>query len=426
MRLLIFSELFLVLIILLLVGYLIRHLIFTYTVLFKERVHPGYMTHAGDYQPTVTMLIPAKNEERVIGQLLHRITQFTYPKEKLEVIVINDGSTDSTGEVVERYSAAHPYIHVLNRQNGNVKAGALNEALGYAKNEIIACFDADYYPQRDIIEKLTSSFIDPEVGIVQGRVTVLNEGSTIVTRLVTLERIAGYKVDQQGRDELGLIPQYGGTVGAIRKSLLKQTNGWDTKILAEDTDLTFSALLLGYKIRYVEEAECYEEAVETWGAYIHQRERWAQGHMAAAVKHFFPMWKSGYLSFKEKLDGSFLLLIYFLPFLIGLGWFIGLLTFPFYEGSAFWYTYYLVYFSFMFSSVGNFAPFFEVGAAAYLDRRSRMFWMVPFLFVAYVVNVYISTKAFFLLILNHPSGKTPEWKKTYHNGNSYDGSGLGI
>jgi cellulose synthase/poly-beta-1,6-N-acetylglucosamine synthase-like glycosyltransferase len=96
---------------------------------------------------------------------------------------------------------------------------------------------------------------------------VLNEPQNIVTRLVALERIGGYRVDQEARDSLGLITRFGGTVGGFRRTVLESTGGWDENILAEDADLTFRVYLAGYKVKYVADAECYEETVESWRAY---------------------------------------------------------------------------------------------------------------------------------------------------------------
>jgi len=265
------------------ITYLIRHYIFTFAVL-KNAQKPKNSTTIRNitHQPSVSILIPAHNEEKVIGRLLQRLTELTYSKDKMQVIVIDDASTDKTGRIVEEYSKTYSYIEVIHRnkeEGGRGKASALNAGLEHAKNEIILCFDADYYPQRDIIEKLASVFSDPCVGAVQGRVTVLNEPQNIVTRLVALERIGGYRIDQQARYTLELIPQFGGTVGGFRRSLLKSLGGWDESILAEDTDLTFRAYLSGYKVCYVNDAECYEEAVENWRDYWKQRYRWAKGHM---------------------------------------------------------------------------------------------------------------------------------------------------
>lgn len=197
-------------------AYLIRHYIFTITVLKSAQKPKRTATVANaSFQPVVSILIPARNEEKVIGRLLQRMTELTYPKDKTQIIVIDDGSTDETGNITEEYSKNYSFIKVIHRDKkhgGLGKASALNVSFKYAKGEIILCFDADYYPQRDIIEKLTREFDNPKVGAVQGRVVVLNEPQNMVTRLVALERIGGYRVDQEARDSLGLIAQFGGTV----------------------------------------------------------------------------------------------------------------------------------------------------------------------------------------------------------------------
>ena len=196
-------------------AYLARHYIFTLTALYPQKGHPHHTPNDTAYQPTVSVLIPARNEEKVIRRILQRMTELTYPKEKLEVIVIDDASTDQTSEIAEEFAKEHEYIKVAHRSpedGGKGKPAALNHGLKYVTREIVCCFDADYYPQRDILEKLTVCFKDPKVGAVQGRVTVLNEPNTLVTRLVALERTGGYRVDQFARDSLGLIPQFGGTI----------------------------------------------------------------------------------------------------------------------------------------------------------------------------------------------------------------------
>jgi len=195
--------------------YLVRHYVFSLTALYRRKGQMNYTFHGLDFRPKVSILIPARNEEAVLGRLLHRITALTYPKDKLEVIIVNDSSTDDTGRVAQEFSRMYSYFKVIHRASsdgGNGKSRALNEGLKHATGEILFCFDADYYPQVDIIEKLTAYFVDPEVGAVQGRVTVLNENATVVSRLVAIERVGGYRVDQLARDNLSLIPQYGGTV----------------------------------------------------------------------------------------------------------------------------------------------------------------------------------------------------------------------
>lgn len=207
-------ETIFIFLVLFLAAYLVRHYVFTIAVLYRRK-KPIYKDNKESFQPKVSILIPARNEETVIGRLLQRLCELTYPKEKLEIIVIDDASKDKTGEIAEAFAKTYAFIKVLHCDSvngGRGKPRALNEALDYVNGEIVYCFDADYYPQRDIIERFNEHFRDPAVGIVQGRVTVLNESVSLVTRLVALERIAGYRVDQKARQDLGLVPQYGGTI----------------------------------------------------------------------------------------------------------------------------------------------------------------------------------------------------------------------
>jgi cellulose synthase/poly-beta-1,6-N-acetylglucosamine synthase-like glycosyltransferase len=402
-------------------AYMIRHYIFTLTVLRNARKHektavPRDMI----YQPTVSILIPAHNEERVIGRLLQRLTELLYPKDKTQVVVIDDVSADSTGKIVDEYSEKYGYITALHRnkrEGGRGKASALNAGFKCSHGEIIICFDADYYPQRDILEKLVRVFADPKVGAVQGRVTVLNEPQNIVTRLVALERIGGYRIDQEARDSLGLIPQFGGTVGGFRRSLLEQLGGWDESVLAEDTDLTFSVYLKGYKVRYINDAESYEEAVENWHDYRKQRYRWAKGHMQCFFKHWLNVLKSKNLTIKEKIDGLFLLNTYFMPVFTLFAWIIGVLLFflRFSQLLGILWTFVPIT---LYSFVGNFAPFFEVGIGTYLDGRTRASWLIPLLLLTFLYNVPICTKALIDLFLSKIDGKKKHnWDKTNHSGN---------
>jgi cellulose synthase/poly-beta-1,6-N-acetylglucosamine synthase-like glycosyltransferase len=409
----------------LMIAYLLRHYIFTLSVLRNAQKRTKTTTAENTaYQPTVSILIPAHNEERVIRRILHAMTELTYPKDKMQIIVIDDASTDNTGDIAEHYSQMSNYIKVIHRDKkngGQGKASALNAGSKHVKGEIIFCFDADYYPQRDILEKLTKEFADPQVGVVQGRITVLNESQNMVTRLVALERIGGYGIDQQARNNLGLITQFGGTVGGIRRNLLERLGGWDESILAEDTDLTFRVYLAGYKVRYVNDAECYEEAVESWRAYWKQRYRWAKGHMQCAFKHSLKVLKSNNLRLKEKIDGFLLLGVYFMPVLVLLSLLIGtpllFLKSSQYQ-SLLWAS---IPFS-LYSFVGNFAPFFEVGIGAYLDGRTRAQWLIPLLIFTFLYNIPICTKALVDLVVSKIFGRNSNhWTKTAHsgNGNSY-------
>ena len=406
------------------IAYLVRHYVFTLTVLRKAKIAKRNAVVASKYEPTVSILIPARDEGQVIGRLLQRMAELTYPKDKLQVITIDDASSDSTGRIADEYAHKYAFIKVLHRENSNGgkgKASAMNAGFKYATGEIILCFDADYYPQKDIVENLVKEFADPNVGAVQGRVVVLNEPQNMITRLVALERIGGYRVDQEARNDLGLIAQFGGTVGGFRRSVLECLRGWDESILAEDTDLTFRVYLAGYKVRYVVDAECYEEAVDNWKAYRQQRYRWARGHMQCFFKHSLNVLKSKNLRLREKIDGLLLLNVYFMPLVVLLSFIIGIPLIFFGSSTlvgAIWFSVPISFYSF----VGNFAPFFEVGIGAYLDGRTRAQLLIPLLIFTFVYNIPICAKAFLDLFTSKIKRKNRSvWVKTSHlgNGNGY-------
>jgi len=241
---------------------------------------------------------------------------------------------------------------------------------------------------------MAAFFIDPEVGGVQGRISVLNEPETLVTRLVALERIGGYRVDQLARDDLQLVPQLGGTVVGVRRSLIEYLGGWDANMLAEDTDLTFRIYLAGW----------------------HQRSRWAKGHMQCAFKHLGPLIRSRNLRLSEKIDGFFLLNVYFVPILVGLAWILGAALCLFQPPQRMPFFWVPISIS-VYSAVGNFAPFFEVAIGAYLDRRRRIYWLMPLLLLSFLYNMLICSKALLDLCVSRVVGnKRLTWRKTLHSG----------
>lgn len=408
-------------------AYLVRHFVFTLAVL-RNSAQKMRRTEVNIHSlPTVSIMIPAHNEEQVISRILRRMAELDYPKARLQIIVIDDASTDNTGILVNQFASNDSSVEIMRRtakEGGKGKAAALNAGLKLARNDIIICFDADYYPQVDILRKLAAPFGDPKVGLVQGRVTVLNEPHNLVTRLVALERVGGYRVDQQARETLQLIPQFGGTVGGIRRSLLLSLGGWNESTLAEDTDLTFRVALAGFKTCYVNAAECYEEAVENWHAYWRQRYRWARGHMQCAFRHSRAVLTSKRLTLREKVDGLLLLNLYFMPVVALLLWVTFIPLFLLETGSS---SQSSVIASAvvpipLYSFVGNFAPFFEVGVGSYLDGRSRAQWLMSLLVFVFLYNIPICTKALIDLLVSKVLRKeNSRWDKTVHsgNGNSY-------
>jgi cellulose synthase/poly-beta-1,6-N-acetylglucosamine synthase-like glycosyltransferase len=407
-------QLLFALLALVMITYLLRHYAFTTTVLRYGRDPKNVHENATDPQPPVSVIIPAHNEEKVIGTLLQRIIELNYPKEKLDVIVINDASTDATEKIIEKYAKQHSHIRLMCRHTATTKAAALNEAIKHTKGELVYFFDADYVPSHDFIEKANQAFLNPKVGCAQTNIKVSNE-TTTVSKVVSLERIGSYRVDQLARHILGLVPQFGGTAGGIRRSLLESIGGFNEKALTEDTDLTMRIYLQGHKVAYIVDTGSYEEAVENWRSYWHQRKRWATGHMQCALKHLWPLIKSRNLTLKEKIDGFLLLNIYSVPVLIGLGWLLA--GFCLFLGIELWTGETALIVTLAYLIAGNVAPLSGVLVGAILNKRLKLCRYIPILMLAFLLNVFICTKALIDIVIAKICRKPPaKWNKTTHNG----------
>src|ERR1051326_1546133 len=232
----------------------VRDYCFTVNRVLGRLRHPYVDIETADW-PTVTVFIAAHNEEAVIADCMRALLDVDYPADKLVIVPVNDRSTDRTREIIDDFVQRYPgRITPFHRSGGKPgKAAALKDAMMYIKGQVFLVFDADYIPGKALIRQLVSPFFDPEVGSVMGRVVPINVGKKLLTRLLDLERSGGYQVDQQARMNLGLVPQYGGTVAGVRKSALDEIGGWTENTLAEDTDLTRS-----------EEGRVWEEGGSRW------------------------------------------------------------------------------------------------------------------------------------------------------------------
>lgn len=413
----------LLLILFLLLAYTLRHYHFTLNRLFGRQRHPFIDIDSANW-PMITVFIAAHNEEEVIAGSLSALLEVDYPIEKITLMPINDRSTDKTREIIDDFIAKHPgrNIRPFHRIGGKPgKAAALKDATALIDSEIIIIFDADYLPSRGLIKQLVSPFFDPEVGAVMGRVVPQNVGSNLLTRLLDLERSGGYQVDQQARMNMGLVPQYGGTVGGIRIHALENAGGWHDDVLAEDTDLTIRLLLKNWKTVYQNRSECYEEVPEEWPARVRQIKRWAKGHNQALYRHFWKVLFMPGLRFRERIDALALLLVYAMSPLLVLGWTIGIGLFYFNITPLPNVT--LSLFTMMaFSGLGNFAAFFEIAAAVFLDGNQNRIRLLPLTFIGFMISIVSISQATLEMVFTgvfKPSefkwDKTPRYRKLLGN-----------
>ena len=398
---------------LLLAGYTLRHYVFTLNRMFGRQRHP-YASIVNARWPRVTVFVAAHNEEAVIEDCLENLMRVDYPADRMFVVPVNDRSTDRTREIIDAVALRHPgRIKAFHRVGGKPgKAAALKDATELVETEFILVFDADYLPSTGLIRRLMAPFFDPEVGAVMGRVVPSNVGANLLTRLLDLERSGGYQVDQQARMNLGLVPQYGGTVGGVRLRALHAVGGWHDDVLAEDTDLTFRLLLGGWHTVYHNRSECYEEVPQTWAVRVRQIKRWAKGHNQAMVRHTGALMRKPGVSPGQRLDGLLLLGVYLMAPVLILGWCVSVLLYFTVSMQVLAPAVFLIIFT-AYSAVGNFAAFFEIAAAAHLDRSRRRVRLLAFNVLGFVVSaVAISRAVLEQVLLDRLPGRSFTWDKT--------------
>src|SRR5437764_11743893 len=390
--------------------YTVRHFCFTLNRVMGGQRHPYIDVDTADWS-AVTVLIAAHNEEAVVADILRALLEVDYPKDKLVIVPVNDRSKDRTREIIDGFVDQHPdRIIPFHRTEGKPgKAAALKDAMFYVHTEIMLVFDADYIPGKALIRQLVAPFLDPEVGSVMGRVVPLHVGRKMRTRILDLESSGGYQVDQQARMNLHFVPQYGGTVAGIRKSALDEIGGWNENTLAEDTDLTYRMLLAGWKTVYENRAECYEEVPERWPVRVRQIMRWAKGHNQAMVGYSASLLRSRNVSWWERLDGLLLLGVYMMAPVLLLGWVLAMALFylgaPVGGGVA-------VLGLAAFTTLGNFAAFFEIAAAARLDGSRARIQLLPLTFLGFTVSAICVSRAAWQQFAASIRGQEMVWHKT--------------
>jgi cellulose synthase/poly-beta-1,6-N-acetylglucosamine synthase-like glycosyltransferase len=238
--------------------------------------------------PKVTIQLPIYNERYVIERFVEAVLHFDYPRELLEVQVLDD-STDETRAIaracVERYQTLGfpiSYHHRAHREG--FKAGALREGLKSATGEFIAIFDADFLPTADFLRRTLPHLQDPGVGMVQTRWTYLNRDYSALTEVETILLDGHFVIEHGARSRRGTFFNFNGTAGVWRRAAIEDAGGWQHDTLTEDTDLSYRAQLGGWRFLYLPDIECPSELPVEMNAFKAQQARWAKGLMQTAQK----------------------------------------------------------------------------------------------------------------------------------------------
>jgi len=280
------------------------HLTWIYTRIRKVKSADPVLTK----MPMVTIQLPIYNEKYVVERLIDAVAHFDYPKEKLEIQILDDSTDETTALVLQKIESLRHLnliIHLIHRENRvGYKAGALAHGFQLATGEFIAIFDADFIPPPDFLKKTLPYFQNEQVGVVQTRWGHINKDYSLLTRLQAFGLDAHFSIEQCARNAAGSFINFNGTCGVWRKSCIADAGGWSFDTLTEDLDLSYRAQLKGWKFHYLEEVETQGELPIIMSAIKSQQYRWNKGAAETARKNFGSVLRSSF-SLKNKLHGFF-------------------------------------------------------------------------------------------------------------------------
>ncbi|MEN6372894.1 MAG: polysaccharide deacetylase family protein [Armatimonadota bacterium] len=266
----------------------LRLVVITPLALSQSRQSKKLPKELKDYAPPVTVLIPAYNEGKVVCRTIQAVLDSDYPS-SIRVLVIDDGSTDDTAEIVSSSYANDDRVTLIRKENGG-KASALNLGIEKSDTEVLVCLDADTVFDRNAIARLARHFADPRVGAVAGNVKVGNRNNPLTT-WQSLEYITSQNFDRRAYAAFNAVSVVPGAVGAWRRSAVLKVGGYHNNTLAEDADLTFRLQVQGWHIRTENDALAYTEVPDTVMTLAKQRFRWAYGILQSLWKHRKSMFK---------------------------------------------------------------------------------------------------------------------------------------
>ncbi|HBH3652016.1 TPA: glycosyltransferase family 2 protein [Clostridioides difficile] len=269
-----------------------------------------------DEYPMISILVPAHNEAKVIGRTVESLLLLNYPKSKMELIVINDNSSDNSKEILEnikdRYNNYNfTIINTDSLTGGKGKSNALNIGYTISKGDFIAVYDADNTPDKNALRYLVQTTVmNDELGAVIGKFRTRNKNKNLLTKFINIETLSFQWMSQAGRWQLFNLCTIPGTNFILRRSIIEEIGGWDSKAIAEDTEISFRIYKLGYKIKLVPQSITWEQEPETVKVWIKQRTRWAKGNIYVLMKYIKNIFKQG--RNKIVFDIAYFFSVYFL------------------------------------------------------------------------------------------------------------------
>jgi len=357
--------------------------------------------------PVVSIVVPVKNEERIIGRLLDALVRLSYPADKKEIIIVEDGSTDGTLDVCMKFARERCVdLKILHRSFSDGKPSALNYGIMHARGEIVGIFDADNVPAGDVLLNVCRYFEDPEVAAVQGRTLSINSEENMLTKFISHEETVWCEAYLRGKDVLNLFVHLKGSCQFIRRDVLQRLEGFDGQALSEDMEMSARLTEQGYKIRYASNVRSWQESPADWRQLFRQRTRWFRGTMEVAFKYGRLMARPNRISIDAEatLFGPFILIASLLTYFAAF-WAV-LAPFPLSL---------ILQFVAQFTALIMTLTLFVCGLALIYSSKPRkavdVLWL-PFIYVYWSLQSFIALYAILLIVLRRPK----RWIKTEKKG----------
>ena len=282
------------------------NLLINYLSAKKKTAHcPVFDFENPEEIPVVTIQLPVYNEMYVMRRLLDNIAKIEYPREKLEIQVLDDSTDESLKKtalkIKELQATGLDIKHITRSNRYGFKAGALKQGLEIAKGEYIAIFDADFLPQHNWLYKTIPYFKDLEIGVVQTRWGHINKNYSLLTKVQAFALDAHFTLEQVGRNSKGHFINFNGTAGVWRRACILDAGNWEGDTLTEDLDLSYRAQLKSWKFKYLEDVETPAELPVVISAARSQQFRWNKGGAENFQKMARRVLKSNHVSSKTKI-----------------------------------------------------------------------------------------------------------------------------
>ena len=381
----------------------------------RSRQRSGRKPAKREAFPVFSIIVPVKNEERVIGRLLNALSKLSYPADKKEIIIVEDGSTDKSLDVCKAFVGEQGLnVRVVQRQFSDGKPSALNSGIAYAKGGIVGVFDADSVPAGDALLNVCKYFEDPQVAAVQGRTLSINSDENMLTRMISREEDVWCEAYLRGKDALNLFVHLRGSCQFIRRDVLEKVKGFDENALSEDMELSAKATEKGYKIKYAPDVRSWQESPCDLKQLFRQRARWFRGTMEVALKYGRLMAKPSKKSFDAEvtLFGPFVLIASLLAYVAAS--YVTFMPFPLDA---------LLQVVAQFTALGATVIMLLCGLALIYCSRPRkvtsLLWL-PFIYFYWSLQAFIAFYAVILILLRRPRN----WLKTEKRGMTTAGTEL--